>query len=337
MKMLSKLEGWQSSWMSRDLPRDSEVVCLGTYDCWKLQQTQRTACDLALSKIVLQERTVLAMASPAKRRKKNDHKASPSTVRSLDQFFKKKTDSANDAVDGPTASKPPSSGDTAFAPNLTDEEIARRLQKQWDQEDRLRSDQLVTVPGGGSNDVSGAVPHDAVQSRPHPDSYEGPLPDGTTHSHSFTESLPRDGQPGTGCEHDKVSVGADAPETPAKEPGGQDASVSNQKTASLALQSTTSDEDTVTWAIPFDESPLSFQPSKYIPELQKHWAQHGGGASYALLTRCFVLVNSTQSRIKIVDTLVNFLRLIVEADPDSLLPAVSVETFSWQTHSSVAQ
>ena len=48
-----------------------------------------------------------------------------------------------------------------------------------------------------------------------------------------------------------------------------------------------------------------------------------GGATYALLTRCFVLVSGTTSRIKIVDTLVNCLRLLIEGDPDSLLPAVS--------------
>ena len=35
-----------------------------------------------------------------------------------------------------------------------------------------------------------------------------------------------------------------------------------------------------------------------------------------------MLVNSTQSRIKIVDTLVNLLRVIIEADPKSLLPTV---------------
>ena len=325
--------------MSRDLPRDSPMgtltslvsilVTVGSSNKPNPPHTTWPCLELC-------SKNELAMASPAKRRKKNDHKASPSTVRSLDHFFKKKkTDSANDAVDGPAASKSPSSGDTAFAPNLTDEEVARRLQKQWDQEDRLRSGQLAIVAGGDSNEVPGAEAH-SVQARPHPDAYDGPLPDETTHVHDFTESLPRNGQPGTGCEHDEASVGAGGPEPPAKEPGDQDASVNTQKTASLALQSTTSEEDTITWAMPFDESPLGFQPSKFIPGLQKHWVLHSGGASYALLTRCFMLVNSTQSRIKIVDTLVNFLRLIIEADPDSLLPAVSVET-SPAMHSSVAQ
>ena len=96
----------------------------------------------------------------------------------------------------------------------------------------------------------------------------------------------------------------------------------------LGLQSTASDEDTITLTIPFDQSPFTFKPSQYVAELKKHWAADKGDASYALLTRCFVLVNSTQSRIKIVDTLVNCLRLIIEADPESLSPAVWLATNS---------
>ena len=80
--------------------------------------------------------------------------------------------------------------------------------------------------------------------------------------------------------------------------------------------------DMVSETIPFDESPLVFDPSKYIPQLKESWANDGGDASYALLTRCFVLVNGTQSRIKIVDALVNCIRLLIEADPESLLPMV---------------
>jgi DNA ligase-1 len=82
------------------------------------------------------------------------------------------------------------------------------------------------------------------------------------------------------------------------------------------------DEDSIAATLPFDENPLTFTPSKYIPDLQNHWASDQGHVSYALLTRCFVLVNATSSRIKIVDTLVNMLRTIIESDSDSLLPAV---------------
>jgi len=74
---------------------------------------------------------------------------------------------------------------------------------------------------------------------------------------------------------------------------------------------------------------LTFEPAKYIEDLQGHWAAEGGNASYALLTKCFVLVNSTQSRIKIVDTLVNLLRVIIEGDPSSLLPTVRVNTLPY--------
>lgn len=96
----------------------------------------------------------------------------------------------------------------------------------------------------------------------------------------------------------------------------------------LGLQSTASIEDTITQNIPFDQSPFAFNPSDYIPDLQKHWDADGGDASYALLTRCFVLVNATTSRIKTVDTLVNCLRLLIEGDPQSLLPAIWLATNS---------
>ncbi|KIV97351.1 hypothetical protein PV10_01113 [Exophiala mesophila] len=103
---------------------------------------------------------------------------------------------------------------------------------------------------------------------------------------------------------------------------------SEHEKAILGLQSTASDGDAVTLTIPFDQSPLVFNPSTYVPELKRQWAKEGGDALYALLTRCFFLVNSTQSRIKIVDTLVNCLRVIIESDPDSLLPAVWLATNS---------
>lgn len=101
-----------------------------------------------------------------------------------------------------------------------------------------------------------------------------------------------------------------------------------QKKGVLSLQSSTGTEDTVSLAVPFDQSPIAFDASKYARELQGHWASEGGDASYALLTRAFVLANATTSRIKIVDTLVNFLRVLIEADPSSVLPAVWLATNS---------
>ncbi|ROV96165.1 hypothetical protein VSDG_05002 [Cytospora chrysosperma] len=96
----------------------------------------------------------------------------------------------------------------------------------------------------------------------------------------------------------------------------------------LSLQSMAGAEDSTSASIPLDESPLTFDPAKYIPDLQKAWAAEGGNASYSLLTRCFVIVGGTTKRIKTVDTLVNCVRLLIEADPSSLLPAVWLATNS---------
>ncbi|KAI9779592.1 MAG: hypothetical protein M1839_007257 [Geoglossum umbratile] len=96
--------------------------------------------------------------------------------------------------------------------------------------------------------------------------------------------------------------------------------------ATLALQSASSVEDAISSTIPFDEDALVFSSSKYVGKLQVHWKNEGGDSSYALLTRCFVLVNSTRSRIKIVNVLVNFLRTIIEGDPGSLLASVWLTT-----------
>ena len=95
----------------------------------------------------------------------------------------------------------------------------------------------------------------------------------------------------------------------------------------LSLQSVTSAQDVLAVSLPLDESPLSFNPSDHIPGLKSAWkTDTEGRASYTLLTRCFVLVNATSSRKKIVDTLVNCLRLVIEADPESLLPTVWLAT-----------
>lgn len=101
-----------------------------------------------------------------------------------------------------------------------------------------------------------------------------------------------------------------------------------QKKNTLSLQSSSGTEDTISLLVPFDQSPLTFDSTKYAEELRMHWAAEGGDASYALLTRAFILANSTTSRIKIVDTLVNFLRVLIEGDPASVLPAVWLATNS---------
>ncbi|KAB8071592.1 ATP-dependent DNA ligase [Aspergillus leporis] len=101
-----------------------------------------------------------------------------------------------------------------------------------------------------------------------------------------------------------------------------------KKKNTLSLQSSAGTEDNFSLTVPFDQSPLTFDSTKCADELKGHWTLAGGNASYALLTRAFVLANATTSRIKIVDTLVNFLRVLIEADPSSVLPAVWLATNS---------
>lgn len=218
------------------------------------------------------------MGTPAKKRKLNsDAKTSPVAPRGLDYFFGRKRQSL------PTQALPNSdqNGSTSNNPEeLTDEELARKLQAEWDQEEaEVRKPQ--EVPGNLTevSTVAESLGNAATQ-----DAFD------------FADVLFKD--------------------KPQNRPSEQE----GKKT--LSLQSAGTAEDTVTSNIPFDESPLTFEPSKYVSELQGHWAAEGGNATYALLTRSFVLVNSTQSRIKIVDTLVNLLRVLIEGDPSSLLPTV---------------
>lgn len=96
----------------------------------------------------------------------------------------------------------------------------------------------------------------------------------------------------------------------------------------ISLQSSADTEDSVSLTIPLDQNPQLFDTANYAAKLRMHWACEDGHASYALLTRAFVLANATTSRIKIVDTLVNLLRLLIETDPSSLLPAVWLATNS---------
>ncbi|CAO2656255.1 Nn.00g050580.m01.CDS01 [Neocucurbitaria sp. VM-36] len=223
------------------------------------------------------------MNSPSKRRKKNDGSGQP--VRSLDYFFAKQTAKAStsDATKNTKDVGAHVEHDTA---DLTDEELARKLQEQWDKEDQQQGQE-----GGPAS--SNELYEDPKK----------PAVNGTSNGDTKGAEILESTEPAT-------PLNATAP----------------KQNNTLALQSTASEEDTITANIPFDQSPLEFDPSKYIPDLQKHWVTDGGRATYALLTRCFVLVNSTTSRIKIVDTLVNLLRTIIEGDPSSLLPAVWLAT-----------
>ena len=225
------------------------------------------------------QHTAFNMGTPAKRRKLDDSsKSSPSAPRNLDFFFGKqqqylllRPESSDQNIEA-----------SAKHSALTDEELARKLQAEWDQEAAGEVTQTLGTGAGDEAELSETVNNDMNGNAAQVEALE----EASSH----------------------VELGTSTIETKGKN--------------TLTLQSAASEEDTITSSVPFDESPLTFNPSQYVSELQSHWAAEGGNASYALLTRCFVLVNSTQSRIKIVDTLVNLLRVIIEGDPTSLLPTV---------------
>ena len=228
------------------------------------------------------------MSTPAKRRKKNDFQPSPHAVRSLDFFFGKqkqeqdpKTKAARTNIED---SEPAGSQSLPLGKDIhgsfTDEELARQLQDEWNEQDRkVQAEEEKSTLEKPGQEVSEATKLSDLCSD-HVESCVGNAPFSVEEYHE------------------------------------------SEKKAVLSLQSASAAEDNVTSTIPFDENPLTFDPSKYLSDLKRHWATEGGDASYALLTRCFILVNSTQSRIKIVDTLVNLIRTVIEGDPESLLPMV---------------
>lgn len=239
------------------------------------------------------------MSTPTKRRKPNSYRSSPQAVGSLDFFFgKKKEETSPNVRDRDNVLEKAPSAEivverkTTQGQKLTDEELARKLQHEWDEQDKVRDQDRAKV--GKISEVANY-------------NGEGPSEDG---DHKVFDLA-------------KVSADAQDPSADYDTPVSRNQTRNDRGDGTLALQSTASAEDAVSSTISFDENPLTFDPGKCLPELRKHWATQGGGASYSLLTRCFVLVNSNQSRIKIVDTLVNFLRTIIEGDPESLLPAVS--------------
>ncbi|KAK4890744.1 hypothetical protein LTR27_010563 [Elasticomyces elasticus] len=222
------------------------------------------------------------MSTPNKRRKKNDHQGSSQPVRGLDFFFgkQKEKDIVSDAPG--VVEKQEEDGKDG---DLTDEQLARKLQDEWDAQDKAAQN------GDGE---PAAVRTDEVETE---------VGDSTT--------TVKDEQVEDDVKPIELSV--------------NNAFASMGKKNTLSLQSATADDDATSYTIPFDQSPLTFDPQQYLPDLKKQWSSQGG-ATYAILTHCFVLVNSTQSRIKIVDTLVNFIRTLIEGDPDALLPAVWLAT-----------
>ncbi|KAK3997999.1 ATP-dependent DNA ligase [Cladorrhinum sp. PSN332] len=237
------------------------------------------------------------MASPAKKRKLNpDTKKTSAPSKGLEYFFaRQRQNNGNNGGNG-SSSKPPSSLESSSQSGqtdepLTDEKLARKLQAEWDAEVR-------------ASNQNSAPPHTAPPHTAPPETIEKETVEALV-------DLPEPEPPSR----------TQTPQTPV-----QTKIELGMSKNTLSLSSAAATEDQVATSIPLDESPLTFDPSKYISQLQAAWAIEGGDASYALLTRCFVLVSSTQSRIKIVDTLVNCIRLLIEGDPSSLLPAVWLAT-----------
>lgn len=219
------------------------------------------------------------MASPAKKRKLNGDLSQPS--KGLEYFFaKQKQNAAASSVARRQEEEaiPPSdepSAANSCSHEMTDEELARKLQAEWDREEE-------ETPTGQADHIEDAADDSAAQ-------------------HASTPTTPR---------------------------GGPASVFAGKGKNTLSLQSMADAEETASASIPLDESPLTFDTSKYIPDLQKAWAAEAGSASYALITRCFVIVGGTTKRIATVDALVNCVRLLIEADPSSLLPAVWLATNS---------
>ncbi|KAK1715039.1 hypothetical protein CaCOL14_002117 [Colletotrichum acutatum] len=229
------------------------------------------------------------MPSPSKKRKLNDQSSTGVPSRGLEYFFSKQkqngTSSPKPTTEPAPEAIPNGTGSADQQPELTDEELARKLQAEWDAE----------------------VQNERAESTPCPEPAKDPSP-------RLNET---NGEEATGTKpgpHRSLTSSVLPIVTP--------------KTKTLSLSSVANAEDTVSATIPLDQSPLTFDPSEYVPQLKESWAAEGGHASYAFLTRCFILVSATQSRIKIVDTLVNCIRVLIEADPESLLPAVWLATNS---------
>ena len=230
------------------------------------------------------------MSSPIKRRKKNDYQSGPSG-KNLDFFFAKQKETNQATVtDIPSATVSQSDFGPGIAEaglSLTDEEVAKKLHEELNGVNLENSSQAPTEVRSEER-VNEKQAHLETS----------PCIDGARES-------PKAELSDAGAHR---RIGLTSPTKVAKE--------------TLSLQSTVAEQNNKSINIPFDESCLTFNPQNYVLDLHREWATQGGDATYALLTQCFILVSSTQSRIKIVNILVNFVRTLIEGDPGSLLPAV---------------
>lgn len=263
------------------------------------------------------------MAPPAKKQKLNGSTKKPAQSKGLEYFFNKQTQAAAPSSSNPEPQEPDSVKEVNS--DLTDEQLAQKLQAQFDEEARSEAQsvsaeskdaEVTTEDGDGGMEVTIDGLKDGSHS-PKKESSASPTKNGAAWNFMKKQESPKKHE--SPYEKPETSLSKSQLPIPSNPFAGKPRDT-------LSLQSGGADEDTVSQTIPFDESPLVFDPQKYVPDLKASWAEYGGGASYALLARAFVLVNGTQSRIKIVDTLVNLLRTIIEGDPSSLLPAVWLAT-----------
>lgn len=228
------------------------------------------------------------MASPSKRRRKNTP-TTPQQSRNLDFYFRRQRQA------------PPKPNSKAASEGPTGEEYARKLTEEWAREDVA----AVGVPEGSRIGVGGKKRRRSSSpavTALELNGVELPVMDwGKTKGEGDVERVKT--PEGTVAEQDKQTILA-IPPTPKK----------TTVTLEAALERDALIED-----MPFDKDPLSFDPDLYKGIVSK-WP--AGKAPYALLTKAFVLVNSTRSRIKIVGTLVNLIRTLIRLDPESLLAAV---------------
>ncbi|KAF3938477.1 hypothetical protein ABW19_dt0204364 [Dactylella cylindrospora] len=235
--------------------------------------------------------------SPAKRRKKNDTTSSPSKVRTLDYFFGRKQPP-------PSKLKLVSELETESNEGLTDEQLARKLHEKWSKEDAVQSGQSTTAA--------------SVE----PSSQKSISEEQEAKDLEFARKLQREESDLETEPAGSQDVAIDTQPGPSR---GQEQRPQPEPSASAAkVQLEYKPEwDKLIDELPFDTDPLLFSPEDYRSLVQ---SLPDGKLTYSLLTRAFVLINSTRSRIKIVDTLTNFLRTAIACDPESLLPAVWLTT-----------
>lgn len=224
------------------------------------------------------------MGSPQKRRKKDDPPRRP--VKTLYDFFGKRPAAPTDTAPGPAA--------------LTGEQYARKLADERQKEEER-------VVGDAAAEAEGSTSVGVKRRRS-----SSPSSDATPRNQLPPVNRKEPGSASAGPQRAIATATTPEPRTPAPTAPATPKKHAVSAQDVLAIEKTTD-------SMPFDSDPLKFDPDAYRSIVEK-WPD--GRATYGLLTRMFVLVNSTRSRIKIVDTLVNLLRVLIRLDPESLLPAV---------------